>query len=392
MAFGFPDGHVELWDLRSQQRIWSVTNRAVAVTLLASSTTAAQIAVAYKDGLIELLQLETGNRGRSFQAAPDPIVAFSGNGKRLLASAGFSSELSVWNTDNGQLNRIRLKQREGLISAAFSDDGHWVVTTSYDAFASLWQVDSGREIARFTGQFTGFTAAAISPDKTRVALTSNSSDEVSVWDPITEQKLVSFPGGYGPRGFVSGWDPHSDELVALFGPGICRWHAPSLAEIEATQQGQALSIAEWQCPQDKWLRWAAEQGELGAQLRLAWIYHSGEGVAKDLAESRKWHYKGAESGDPEALNNLAWFLATSTDSSLRDGRRAVGFAEQAVAKTERKDWSFLDTLAAAYAEAGDFAKAINAQNEAIALVGDGKIRNDLEARLRLYQSNSPFRE
>lgn len=92
------------------------------------------------------------------------------------------------------------------------------------------------------------------------------------------------------------------------------------------------------------------------------------------------------------MNGLAWLQATSTDPALRDGASAVRFAEKAVAKTERKDWMLIDTLAAAYAEAGEFAKAVSAQHEAIGLCQDEKIKQDLTARLKLYESTTPYRE
>jgi serine/threonine protein kinase/lipopolysaccharide biosynthesis regulator YciM len=100
----------------------------------------------------------------------------------------------------------------------------------------------------------------------------------------------------------------------------------------------------------------------------------------------------AEKDDVVALNDLAWLLATSTDPAQRDGGSAVGFAEKAVANTQRKDPGILDTLAAAYAEAGEFAKAANVQREAIDLCKDEKTKNDLAVRLKLYESNTPFRE
>jgi Flp pilus assembly protein TadD len=77
---------------------------------------------------------------------------------------------------------------------------------------------------------------------------------------------------------------------------------------------------------------------------------------------------------------------------MRDGRSAVGFAEKAVAKTERKNWSFVDTLAAAYAEAGQFAKAVRIAKEALALPNVERAEPGLTARLKLYESDSPYRE
>ena len=57
---------------------------------------------------------------------------------------------------------------------------------------------------------------------------------------------------------------------------------------------------------------------------------------------------------PEILNNLAWLLATSHDSKVRAGNRAVQYARHACELTEYRTTAFLGTLAAAYAEAGKF--------------------------------------
>jgi serine/threonine protein kinase len=102
--------------------------------------------------------------------------------------------------------------------------------------------------------------------------------------------------------------------------------------------------------------------------------------------------RSAEDGDIDALNADAWLLATTGFAALRDGPSAVPLAEKAVAATGRKSAKYLDTLAAAYAETGDFAKAISVQNEAIALLQDEEMKQDLASRLKLYQSNTPYRE
>ncbi len=194
---------------------------------------------------IDLLRLETGTAVRSLQNTPlregdgPPSLEFSRDGRRLLAAPINSTELPIWNLEKGQITRLQLEHREGLFTASFSDDGEWVVTTSFDAFASLWEVDSGRELARFTGQLTGFSDASISPDKTRVALTGNSiyGSELSVWDPVNEQQLVSFPAQRG-RGRLIGWDPNADTIATVDDSFKLRlWHAPSWAEIEAAQKG-----------------------------------------------------------------------------------------------------------------------------------------------------------
>ena len=91
------------------------------------------------------------------------------------------------------------------------------------------------------------------------------------------------------------------------------------------------------------------------------------------------------------MNNLAWFLATCNDPAIRDGASAINLAEKAVAATNRKEPNYLDTLAAAWAEAGQFAKAVTIQKEAMAVLRDGESREDYASRLKLYESNKPYR-
>lgn len=66
----------------------------------------------------------------------------------------------------------------------------------------------------------------------------------------------------------------------------------------------------------------------------------------------------------EALNNLAWLLTASPDAAVRDGKRAVTLAQRACELTKNESALFLGTLAAAYAEAGDFARAITTAESA----------------------------
>jgi tetratricopeptide (TPR) repeat protein len=96
-----------------------------------------------------------------------------------------------------------------------------------------------------------------------------------------------------------------------------------------------------------------------------------------------------------ALNDLAWFLATSQQAEDRDGVRAVRFAERACELTQYKRTIPVGTLAAAYAEAGQFDEAIAAAQKARALaLASGQ--KDLAAKnqklLELYQAHEPYHE
>ena len=71
--------------------------------------------------------------------------------------------------------------------------------------------------------------------------------------------------------------------------------------------------------------------------------------------------------DPMALNNLAWSLAANPRPELRNGREAVQLASQAVGLTGQQQPVLMGTLAAAYAEDGQFAKAVEMAKKARAI-------------------------
>jgi len=98
---------------------------------------------------------------------------------------------------------------------------------------------------------------------------------------------------------------------------------------------------------------------------------------------------------PAAENNLAWILAASPDSSLRDGAKALVLAQRARELSGGNDPAILGTLAAAYAEAGKFPEAIAAAQSArqLALAQTNRtLAAALEGQLRQYQGGQPFRQ
>ena len=93
-----------------------------------------------------------------------------------------------------------------------------------------------------------------------------------------------------------------------------------------------------------------------------------------------------------AHERLAWILATSPDASHRDGRRAVAAATRAAELTNWKDGQVFATLAAAYAEADDYAKAVQWQERALKVfAADGSTPKPDQERLALYRGGKPFR-
>ena len=110
------------------------------------------------------------------------------------------------------------------------------------------------------------------------------------------------------------------------------------------------------------------------------------------------HYNKALELAPKSiptLTNLAWLMATSQDASLRNGSKAVELAAQADRLVGGTNTLVLRTLAAAYAENGEFANAIRTARSAMQLArmhGEESLMTDLDQQIALYQLGMPYRE
>jgi protein O-mannosyl-transferase len=110
------------------------------------------------------------------------------------------------------------------------------------------------------------------------------------------------------------------------------------------------------------------------------------------------HYQKALELAPKSiptLTNLAWLLATSRDASLRNGLKAVELAKQADRLVGGTNTLVLRTLAAAYAENGEFANAIRTARSAMQLArmhGEDSLMTDLGQQIAVYQLGMPYRD
>jgi tetratricopeptide (TPR) repeat protein len=137
----------------------------------------------------------------------------------------------------------------------------------------------------------------------------------------------------------------------------------------------------------------AEPENAEAHYQLGIIFEN-EGVPSQAIS----HLREAIRLKPDSdkfLNSLAWILATDINPALRNGPEAVQTSERAARLTDFKNPSILDTLAAAYAETGHFAEAIQTAEKAIDLAitaNNEKFAAEVRTRLKAYKSGQPHRE
>ncbi|HEX6962837.1 MAG TPA: tetratricopeptide repeat protein [Lacipirellula sp.] len=153
---------------------------------------------------------------------------------------------------------------------------------------------------------------------------------------------------------------------------------------EAIQQyGKVLEQLEGEEGEDaERVRFQALRGRADAQLNIG----EHRAAVKDFDAAMK-----IDDEDASVLNNFAWVLATSPDEEVRDGKRAVELATKAVELTDETQAHILSTLAAAYAETGDFEAARKWSQKSVDL-NDPEHLDQLKKELASYQENKPWRE
>jgi tetratricopeptide (TPR) repeat protein len=157
------------------------------------------------------------------------------------------------------------------------------------------------------------------------------------------------------------------------------------AWIYAVQKNNTAAIADY----DSAIALKQDDSSLYAQ-RGEMFYRSRD-YAKALADWKK--ALELKQDEHATYNSLAWLLATSPDIKTRDGKKAIEYALKSCELSEWKVGEAIDTLAAAYAEAGDFKRAVEFEKKAIALMKPGVDATDeARARLELYQHRHPYRE
>jgi tetratricopeptide (TPR) repeat protein len=134
----------------------------------------------------------------------------------------------------------------------------------------------------------------------------------------------------------------------------------------------------------------------GAVLRngLVRVYQTMRQNSADRGESNNLIIS-AQPKNPAIALGWAWILATSPDDAARNGAKALEFAKFACEATGSNDADYLDVLAAAQAETGNFDEAVSTIRQAIDLSmkasGDPASLAGYQARLKLYESKLPYR-
>lgn len=347
IASGSLFGRVETWDAESGKKI-SQGQMQESVSGISYSPDGTRI-VSWGGATIDISDANTGAEilALHIEGQSTKYACFSPDGKRLLAGC-VDGTVRIWDSgDWKETPSVNYWRARGL--AHYRRHGYSLAASAFSEAIDIDPCDSG--------SYLGRAAAYARAGNLDEAMSDfNKGMNLDPENPGVLRTMLALNEAYAVAG-------DHDEAKRIYGQML-----RTLALTEQIRLPEAKSLPDFY---DKMGDYSHKKGALLVLLQTC-----------DSKEIRI-----------DALNALAWMSATSPAADVRDGTEAVQYATQACTLTDWAQPAYIDTLAAAYAEAGDFTSAVKWQKKAMDLLkGPASSRTDYESRLRLYESGKPYRE
>nr|WP_303652931.1 protein kinase [Paludisphaera mucosa] len=208
-------GLVEVWDPATGLRLHALEAGRAAVTAVAFGPDSRTLAAGDLAGVVRIWDAESGTARKPLSpAAPLAITALtiSPDGRRLAATTGDVKRVyapgtaTVWDLETGR-EVLKLRgHRQGVADAAFSPDGLSLATASWDNTIGIWDARTGERRHAFTIRGLLVWAVAFTPDGKRVVAADNIG-RMTFWDVETGHEVLTLPA-------------HADRIYDLaFGDG-----------------------------------------------------------------------------------------------------------------------------------------------------------------------------
>jgi S1-C subfamily serine protease len=195
-----------------------------------------ELASAGVDGTVKLWDTDTGGEKAALRLDRygAQSVAYSPDGKSLVATLGFFTPVRIWNLATPAETLTLTGHRSWVSRAVFAPDGKRLATASADGSVKLWDAGTGREQRTLTGHTSGVAWIAFSPDGTHLA--SASWDKtIKVWNTTSGVEEVTLKGHTAEVRSVA-FSPDGERLISGSRDHTVRvWDWKNGREIDSSQ-------------------------------------------------------------------------------------------------------------------------------------------------------------
>jgi hypothetical protein len=235
------EGKIHVWETLSQQLLTNLVVGRRPVWRL-RFVARGQLLVAHSGsdfgGMWETATWQVKKLESPGDAAPVGVSAADASlDGRWLATGHGDGRIRLWNLSTGERVKEFVQHTDWIMALAFSPDGRWLGSIGRDDLVLLHDLAGAVETAVLRGQNCPTLDLVFSPDSRRVAVSLGNPDQaVGLWD-VTSSRLVALLPGEGWVFSEPTLSPDGNTLVVVNQYGLALfWHAPSFAEIEATEK------------------------------------------------------------------------------------------------------------------------------------------------------------
>jgi len=223
------DDTARVWDSSTGSEVAVMRGHSEHISSAEFSRDGARVVTASDDCTARIWDSGTGNELAVLRGHEGGVTSVRITSNAQVVTSSWDGTARVWDVarafDSGSSLEHPVGMRIAALSAKFSPNGAWIVTTSEDKqTCRVWDVSSGRQVSSLRGHDSFVISAEFSPDSRRIATTSDDAT-ARVWESANGRELAVCRGHEGPIREIA-FSPDGTQIVTASDDNTVRiWSA-----------------------------------------------------------------------------------------------------------------------------------------------------------------------